>query len=84
MNIAGKQKPRKRMNSEDKTKGEGGVAKAAGEPVPESKVEAINKGGARVHLVSFDGSRKIEEADQSVDGDAAFQAWIKAFEDFDR
>jgi hypothetical protein len=69
---------------EDNQKGQGGVAKTTGEPVPESKVTPINKSGTRMHLVSFDGSGPLKEADQSVDGDAAFQAWIKAFEDFDR
>jgi hypothetical protein len=69
---------------EDDQKGQGGVEDPAGESVPEGKVTAITQGGARLHLACLPGGRQIEETDQRLDGDAAFQAWIKAFEDFDR
>ena len=81
MSTAGKQK-QKRMDSEDDQKRQGGVEEATGEPVPKGKVTPITQGGAKLHLVSFDGGRKVEEADQRLDEFAAF--WEEFGNDFDR
>ena len=67
---------------EDNQKGQGGVEEAAGKAVSESKVAPITQGGAKLHLVSFDGGRKVEEADKRLDEFAAF--WEEFGNDFDR
>lgn len=81
MSTAGKQK-QKRMDSEDGKKGQGGVEETPGQQVLESKVAPITQGGARLRLVSLDGGRKVEEADQRLDEFAAF--WEEFGNDFDR
>ena len=81
MSTAGKQK-QKRMDSEDGKKGQSGVEETPGQQVLESKVAPITQGGARLRLVSLDGGRKVEEADQRLDEFAAF--WEEFGNDFDR
>ena len=83
MSTAGKQKL-KRMDSEDGQKGQGGVEETPGQQVLESKVAPITQGGARLRLVSFDGGRKVEEADQRLDEQKEFEKFWASFQEFDR
>ena len=69
---------------EDNQKGQGGVEEATREAVHESKITPITEGGARLRLVSFDGGRKVEEADQRLDEQKEFEKFWASFQEFDR